>query len=148
MTTAGVIAAIPQQLLFGTDCKAIDQFILKIGNTNDEKVRAKLLEEALAQNGYKEEEKEILEKLYFIADHWANGFEKYAVPGLDSSESNAYLCGFLKECKIDRFFFPQVDETNPFFPLIAFYRSRMLLANLIQHGGISMIPADLGTSLP
>lgn len=99
-----------------------------------------MLEEALEGGGYNEEEKELLEKLFFIADHWANGFEKYAVPGLDSRESNAYLCGFLKECKIDRFFFPQVDESNPFFPLIAFYRSRMLLANLIQHGGISMIP--------
>ncbi len=130
----------PQRLLFAIENKSLNQLILRIGNTNDEKERAKLLEVGLKESGFTAEEKEILEKIYYISDHWANGFEKYANPGLDGNESNSYLCGFLRACKIDKFYLPQLEESNPFFPLIAFYRSRMLLANLIQDGGISMVP--------
>lgn len=130
----------PNDFLLAKESKSLKKIILKIGNTNGEKERAKLLEDALRESGYSAEEKDILEKLYFIADHWAFGFEKYANPGLDGNESNSYLCGFLKECKIDKFYFPQVEESNSVFSLISFYRSRMLFANLIQHGGISMVP--------
>ncbi len=138
--TVGVLTLSPQHLLLANENQSLKELILKVGNTNNEKDRVKLLEDGLTASGYTAEEKHILEKLYFIADHWAYGFEKYADPGLDGNESNSYLCGFLKECKIDKFYFPQVEESNPAFSLIAFYRSRMLFANLIQHGGISMVP--------
>ena len=138
--TVGVLTLSPRHLLLANENQSLKELILKVGNTNNEKDRVKLLEDGLTASGYTAEEKDILEKLYFIADHWAYGFEKYADPGLDGNESNSYLCGFLKECKIDKFYFPQVEESNPAFSLIAFYRSRMLFANLIQHGGISMVP--------
>lgn len=138
--TFGLLTLSPQHLLLANESASLKRLILKVGNTNDEKERALLLEHALKGSSYTTDEREVLEKLYFIADHWANGKEKYANPGLDGNESNSYLCGFLKACKIDKFYFPQLEESNPFFPLIAFYRSRMLLANLIQHGGISMVP--------
>jgi len=138
--TVGVLTLSPRHLLLANENQSLKELILKVGNTNDEKDRVKLLEDGLTASGFTAEEKDILEKLYFIADHWAYGFEKYADPGLDGNESNSYLCGFLKECKIDKFYFPQVEESNPAFSLIAFYRSRMLFANLIQHGGISMVP--------
>jgi hypothetical protein len=139
-TTVGVLSLSPQHMLLANESSSLKKIQLKVGNANDEKERAKLLENALTSSTYTAEERDILGKLYFIADHWANGFEKYAQPGLDGNESNSYLCGFLKECKIDTFYFPQVEESNPAFPLIAFYRSRMLLANLIQHGGIILVP--------
>jgi len=138
----GLIILTPHKLLSSNENKKLKKLIQKIGNTNCEKERATLLESALKEIDFTTDEKEILEKLFFISDHWANGFEKYANPGSEGNEGSGYLCGFISKCKIDRFFFPQLDETNEFFPLIAFYRSRMLLANLIQNGQISLVPEN------
>jgi len=116
--------------------------IKAIGNAQSEKQRAKLLSEIIIESNLTSEERKIFEKLFFISDRWANGFEKYANPGSEGNEGSGYLCGFLRQCKIDRYFFPRLDETNEFFPLIAFFRSRMLLAQLIQNGAISMVPEN------
>ncbi len=117
----------------------LEEIISKAGNSNYEKERALIYENALSSAEFNSYEKEILEKLFYISDRWANGFEKYANPGSEGNETSGYLCGFLNRCKIDRYFFPQLEETKPFFPIIAFYRSRMLLSHLIQNGQISMV---------
>jgi hypothetical protein len=140
--TISVITLIPHSLLSSNEKNELENLIWKIGNTNGEKKRANLLEDALNEVEFTIEEKEILEKLFFVADRWANGFEKFANPGSEGNEGSGYLCGFIGACKIDRFFFPQLEESNAFFPLIAFYRSRMLLAQLIQNGQISMVPKN------
>ena len=119
----------------------LQNMLKEIGNTNSEKERARLLGIALDNPSFSLAEKEIIKQLFFIADRWANGFEKYKNPGSEGNEWEGYLCGFLYDkgahvVGIDRFFFQQVNERNPFFPLIAFYRSRMLIAHLIQDGGI------------
>ncbi|MBT6006032.1 MAG: hypothetical protein HOG79_09960, partial [Prolixibacteraceae bacterium] len=139
---ATVVSFMPTKLFAQYTNNPLEKLILKIGNTNDEKRRAKLLEDALKNPLFSSNEKEILGKLFFIADRWANGFEKYANPGSEGNESSGYLCGFIRECKIDRFFFPQLEESNLFSPIIAFYRSRMLLAHLIQNGQISLVPEN------
>jgi len=140
--TIGVLTLTPYRFLMAIQNKSISKIILNIGNTNGEKERAKLLEDAMQEPALTTEEKEVLEKLFFIADRWGNGFEKYANPGSEGNEMSGYLCGFINKCKIDRFFFPQLEESDPFFPLISFYRSRMLLAHLIQNGKISMVPEN------
>src|SRR5210317_136858 len=117
----GVLALKPQQLIFANQNNSLTKLILKIGNTNGEKERAKLLEGALMSPDLINEEREVLGKLFFISDRWANGFEKYANPGSEGNEMSGYLCSFLNKCKIDRFFFPKLDDSDPFFPLIAFY---------------------------
>ena len=136
--TISALSLTPNWLLAAVE--NFGQLVKQIGNTNNEKTRAKMIEEALQSSTFTRDEKAILESVFFVADRWANGFEKFAHPGLDSSESNGYLCGFLKDAKIDKYLLPQLEESNPAFPLIAFYRSRMLLANLIQHGGLQMVP--------
>lgn len=128
--------------LFSSENEYIQEIIKRAGNTNGEKERAILLAEVLNNENLNSEEKEIIEKLLFISDRWANGFEKYANPGSEGNEGSGYLCGFLSKCRIDRFILPGLEETNVFFPLIAFYRSRMLLAQLIQNGAISMVPEN------
>lgn len=120
----------------------LQNMLNEIGNSNSEKERAKLLGIALNHPAFSLAEKEIIKRIFFIADRWANGFEKYKNPGSEGNEWDGYLCGFLYDkgehiVGIDRFFFQQVDERNPFFPLIAFYRSRILIAHLIQDGGIN-----------
>ncbi len=140
--TVGVITLMPHNLILANENKSLFELIFKIGNTNGEKQRAKILEDALKELEFTPEEEEILEKLFFVADRWANGFEKYANPGSEGNEGSGFLCGFIGRCKIDRFYFPQLEETNTFFPLIAFYRSRMLLAQLIQNGNISKVPEN------
>ncbi len=143
MTAGGLVAGISPHLLFGAELSSeLEQLLNKAGNLNDEKERAELLGKVVATASFSKDQNEILEKLYFVSDRWANGFEKYANPGSEGNESSGYLCGFLNRCKIDRFFFPQLEEDDPFFPLIAFYRSRMLLAHLIQNGNISMVPEN------
>lgn len=143
MAAGGLFAGISPQLLLAAELSPeLEQLLIKAGNLNDEKERAELFGGAVSSGSYSEEEKEILEKLYFVSDRWANGFEKYANPGSEGNEMSGYLCGFLNRCKIDRFYFPQLEEDDPFFPLIAFYRSRMLLAHLIQNGKISMVPEN------
>ncbi len=106
--------------------RELENLLNKIGNSGSEKERAKLLGIALNNPEFSFAEKEIIKKLFFIADRWANGFEKYKNPGSEGNEYDGYLCGFLYDkgehiVGIDRFFFQQVDEKNPFFPLIAFY---------------------------
>ena len=137
--TAGVYTIFPFKLLRAEENKDLLQLIQTIGNTNGEKERALLLEKILQDSDLVSTQKEMFEKLFFISDHWANGFEKYANPGSEGNEGSGFLCGFLSVCKIDRFYFPKVDELDPFFPLIAFYRARMLLSHLIQNGEISMV---------
>ena len=121
-----------------TDPKVLDM-LNRIGNTNNEKERVKLLEQAL-QLDLTNTEKEVIRQLLFVADHWVNGFEKYAKPGTEGNESEGYLCGFINRCRIDRSLFPPIPEENSLFPLIAFYRSRMLVAHLIQSGNIQNVP--------
>ncbi len=139
--TVGVITLMPHTLILANENKSLFELIFKIGNTNGEKQRAKILEDALKELEFTSEEKEILEKLFFIADRWANGFEKYPNPGSEGNESKGYLCGFfLFKCTIDRFLLPQLEESDKFFPLVSYYRSKILIAQLIQNGKISGNP--------
>ncbi|MDB4582377.1 hypothetical protein N9164_04435 [Draconibacterium sp.] len=140
--SGAVISLFPQTVIPAEISGKLTEILIKAGNSNNEKERAQIFQQALKISGISEEEKLVLEKLFFISDRWANGFEKYANPGSEGNEMSGYLCGFINKCKIDRYFFPQLEESDPFFPLIAFYRSRMLLAHLIQNGNISMVPEN------
>lgn len=144
VASAGVLLAFtPEYILSAGGISKILELIKKIGNTNDEKKRAEYIFKALNAPSNSVHEKEILENIFFVADHWANGFENYANPGSEGNEAKGYLCSFfLFKSKIDRFLLPQVDEENPFFPIISFYRSRMLIAQMIQNGKISGVPEN------
>lgn len=117
----------------------IDNLIRRIGNSNDDRERVKLIEEFMNAD-ISGEEKKIAAEILNIADRWANGFEKYARPGTEGNESDGYLCGFLNRCSLERFILPKLPEDHRLFPLIAFYRSRMLTARLIQSGNIINVP--------
>lgn len=141
LLAAGFFSAFPSALFsqknfFDPNLKDL---INRIGNSNNDKDRVLLLEQLLKQD-ISPEDKEIIDRILFIADHWANGFEKYARPGTEGNEPEGYLCGFFIRISLDRFVLPQVSENHTLFPLIAFYRSRMLLAMLIQSGNIINVP--------
>ena len=138
---SGSMAFFPTKL-FAENERSIQKIIQQIGNTNGEKERAELIEKFLNSKQLSPEEHAVFLQFFTISDRWINGKEKYANPGSEGNEGSGYLCGFLGKCKIDRFYFPKLEETNPLFPLIAFYRSRMLLAHLIQNGEISMVPEN------
>ncbi len=142
LSRLGTAFAIFPANIYRVSSREVSLLIQKVGNTNDEKERAKLLKDIIISEDLNDGDREIFEKLYFISDRWANGKEKYANPGSEGNEGSGYLCSFISKCKIDKFYFPQLEESNLFFPLIAFYRSRMLLANLIQNGQISMVPEN------
>jgi hypothetical protein len=138
---AGLFAACPSQVfslagIFGPELKDL---VNRIGNAGDDKERVLLLEQLL-QLDITLEEKEIIKQVLFIADNWAYSFEKYAKPGTEGNESEGYLCGFLNRVSLERYVLPQIPEDHDIFPLIAFYRSRMLVARLIQSGNISNVP--------
>lgn len=116
-----------------------DELIRKAGNINGEKERVIILKEILDLD-IPAEQKEILRQIIYVADRWANGFEKYAKPGTEGNESEGYLCGFFIRCSLEKSILPVISENNEFFPLIAFYRSRMLIAKLIQSGNIINVP--------
>lgn len=117
----------------------LQDLISRIGNSNDDKERVILLEQLLL-SGITDVDKDIAGQILNIADRWANGFEKYAKPGTEGNESEGYLCGFLNRCSFERSILPQLTEDHRLFPLIAFFRSRMLVAKLIQSGNIINVP--------
>lgn len=117
----------------------LQDLINHIGNTNNEKERVLLLEQVLLLD-ISMEEKEISKQILYVADRWANGFEKYAKSGTEGNESEGYLCGFFNTCSIERSILPRIPEDHKFYPLIAFYRSRMLVALLIESGSIKDVP--------
>lgn len=117
----------------------LQDLIRRIGNSNDDKERVHLIEQ-YSGAGISEEEKNIVGQILNIADHWANGFEKYAKAGTEGNESDGFLCGFLNRCSLERWILPQLPEDHKLFPLIAFYRGRMLIARLIQSGNIINVP--------
>ena len=129
----------PKNGISKTEMQELKDFINRIGNTNNEKERVLLLEQFLQLN-ISSEDKEIVKQILNVADRWANGFEKYAKPGTEGNESEGYLCGFLIKCSLERSVLPRIPEEHKLFPLIAFYRSRMLVAQLIQSGNIINVP--------
>lgn len=139
---AGIFVSAPSIgfAMTGMSEAELQDLINRIGNANDDKERVKLLEQTLKRD-ISTEEKETVEGILYIVDRWANGFEKYARPGSEGNESEGYLCGFFfPNCRIDRYVLPQISEDDKFFPLIAFFRARMLIAQLIQSGNIINVP--------
>jgi len=138
---AGICLSCSPLLSFGSVSSLPDlrDLILCIGNSDDDKERVKLIEQYLSAD-ISSEEKDIVRQILNVADRWANGFEKYAKPGTEGNESEGYLCGFLNRCSLERSILPQLPEDHRLFPLIAFFRSRMLVAKLIQSGNIINVP--------
>jgi hypothetical protein len=114
--------------------------INRIGNINNDKERVLLLEQVLKLN-ISDDEKEIIRQVLYVADRWANGFEKYANPGSEGNEGSGYLCGFV-EAQMQHLqpLSPQTREDHELFPLIAFYSSRLLVAQMIESGNINHVP--------
>ncbi|HPF02553.1 MAG TPA: hypothetical protein PLV06_12855 [Bacteroidales bacterium] len=138
---AGACISCPALLhsLSGMPLPGLQDLIKRIGNSNDDKERVLLLQQFL-DTEISSEEKNIVEQILSIADRWANSFEKYAVPGTEGNEPDGFLCGFLNRCSLERYILPRIPEDHRLFPLIAFYRSRMLIARLIQSGNIINVP--------
>ncbi|MEZ5199381.1 MAG: hypothetical protein R2764_24270 [Bacteroidales bacterium] len=129
--------------LFAEDEKnKLRRLVQEIGNTNDEKERAELLKKLIANHNFSSREEEIIKRLFFVIDRWANGYEKYANPGVEGNEGSGYLCGFFSRYSIERTFFPVLDESDPLFPLVAFSWSRILIALFIQNGHVQFIPEN------
>lgn len=132
----------PMPLFADEEKNKLRRLVQDIGNTNDEKERGELFKKLTARHNFSPQEREIVKHLYFIIDRWANGFEKYANPGVEGNEGSGYLCGFFSRYSIDRTFFPVLDEENPLFPLVAFCWSRILIALFIQNGFVCLVPEN------
>lgn len=72
-----------------------EQWILRAGNSEDEKERYRLLERVLSMLDPESDLALELAGLLPVIDQWANGLEKYWVPGdTERSAEDGYLCGF------------------------------------------------------
>ena len=73
----------------------VEERISQAGNTENEKERYRLLEELRALDGLDPDLALDLDTLLPVIDRWANGREKYWVPGdKPLSAENGYLCEF------------------------------------------------------
>lgn len=137
----GLFVSFPSMIFSQKKFPATDlkHLIRLAGNASNDKDRVLLLEKALNMD-ISQEEKDIIKSIHFMADNWANGFEKYARPGTEGNEPEGYLCGFFIRCSLQNYLLPRIPEDHILFPMIAFYRSRMLIAKLIQSGNIINVP--------
>lgn len=114
----------------------VDRLIREAGNASDEKKRANILQKLTALTDFSTQEKEVLKVLLDVSDRWGYGFEKYQNPEAEGNEGSGYLCGFFSRYKLDKRIFPDLDEGNRLFPLVALAWSRILVALMIQNGEI------------
>ncbi|NND07406.1 MAG: hypothetical protein HKN87_13595 [Saprospiraceae bacterium] len=122
--------------------KALD-LLEKAGNADSEAERYLVLKELLAANTLDKEIKAQLEALVSLSDQWINGKEKYATMYAGSGISDAYLCGFFTgRVSPDKWLIEQIDERSPLYPMNAFYQARMLIAEVIERGELSQVPAE------
>lgn len=141
---------------------SIEGLISRAGNTEDEKQRYQLLEELRERDDLDPALVPHLDTILPVVDRWANGREKYWVPGdKPLPAENGYLCDFFAYrvwltlpdlVDEDSPFYPvwkcirpflelmipvfptPIEEDSPLYPVWCLYRGRMLIQQPIQHG--------------
>lgn len=115
--------------------------IRRAGNLESEARRYALLSDLAEREGVPSHVRAQLAALLPVVDYWAHGREKYlaAAPG---SRSARYLSSFFSgRVSPDTYLLPLADADPALRPLLAWYRARMLIHELIEHGAIQKVPA-------
>ncbi len=130
--------------------RTLDEVILAAGNTGSETERYSLLSGLLDRPELEPSFRSDLDQLLRAVDRWANGREKYWVPGdQDLAGEGGYLGGFfvLKVWPFDDGYPHQVDEDSPLYAIRALYRGRMLIWNALEMGIMEELCYEDGRAL-
>ncbi len=112
------------------------------GNSSADEERYQMLTDLLDAKVMDPAEQKALASLVMLIDSWVNGREKYAGDFEGSGIRDAYLCGFFTgQLSPDKWLLPKVGNDSPLYPLVAFYRARMLIAEVIERGELSKVPS-------
>ncbi|MEM6634066.1 MAG: hypothetical protein AAF694_30600, partial [Bacteroidota bacterium] len=115
--------------------------IQKAGNAQTERVRFLFLEKALELPGLTSEVQANLREVVNLVDSWANGKKNYESRPGEGSRAARYLHNFFNwTIDLNTWVMPKVSEEDPLFPLVAWYRGRMLIQMVIQHGSLQSNP--------
>ena len=110
------------------------------GDTADEEIALDHLKKMLQIEGLDPDIKKPLETLINFMDQWLHG-KAYAHLYQGTGLSDAYLCGFFSgKLSPDRWLLPEQPKEHPLFPLIGYYRAKMLIAEVIEKGELSHVP--------
>ncbi len=113
----------------------------RAGDTSDPFRQYELLVKLRNADTLPEAEQEYLEILVHFIDQWLHGKAKYADRYTGSGLSDAYLCGFFSgKSTPEKWLLPKVPPSSLFFPLIGFFRAKVLIAEMIEKGEISKVP--------
>ena len=128
----------------------IEDVILAAGNAATESERYVLLSALLERSDLDSEFRSDLDQLLRAIDRWANGRERYWVPGdQDLAGEGGYLGGFfvLKVWPFDDGYPHPVSEDSPLYPIRALYRGRMLIWNALEMGVMQELCYEDGRAL-
>jgi hypothetical protein len=119
-----------------------EEVIEVAGNTASEVERYALLQSLTDRDDLEPSLREELESLLPIIDQWANGLERYWVPGdQPTAGEGGYLAGYF-QLKVWPTYGngevetlpPRISEDSPLYPVWALYRGRLLIWSGIQTG--------------
>lgn len=110
----------------------VAEIILRAGNSNDEKIRFRMLRNLLDRGDLNESTREELKIMLPVIDDWANGREKM-IKGEVKDEKDGYLSGFFDDqTRLENDFPGHIPENSPLFPIWCMYRGRFLVWVQIQ----------------
>ncbi len=125
----------------GTSQDPYIALIQEAGNAEEEKMRFQLLQKALELPDLPDKNRSNLEKVLAIVDAWANGKRKLEQEPGEGARASRYLHNFFNwTIDLDTWVMPLILRDDPLFPLVAYYRGRMLLQMVIQHGHLQHDP--------
>ena len=115
--------------------------IRQAGNAESERERFQLLRQALKLPDLPSEARPILQQVLSVVEAWASGRERLEKGTQNTPRASRYLHNFFNwSIDLETWVMPQVSESDPLYPLIAWYRGRMLLQMVIQHGHLQKNP--------
>lgn len=115
----------------------LSAIVKSIGEEKDDKIRYERLLKLMDSPELSQKEKEDLEVLMIYVDHWANGKELYEGIHSDREKPRRYLSSYFSgKVAPDTYLMPQLSEDELLYPLISFYRARMLVSECLEHGHI------------
>lgn len=118
----------------------LEDQLRQAGNAATEPLRCELLQAAAGFPDLPEAMKSAMDEVVRIARHFAFPRELYeALP--PEQRPKRYLNGFFNgHLDPKDHLLPQVEATSPLLPLIGYYRARMLIHSVIEHGWLLAYP--------
>ena len=115
--------------------------IQEAGNAEEEIRRFHLLKKSLELPDLSLETRSHLEKVLEIVDAWVNGKENFEKNPKEGSRASRYLHNFFNwSIDLETWVMPKLSADEPLYPIAAWYRGRMLIQMVNQHGSLQSDP--------